>query len=273
MRHSIHVTASAESSVSRCAVTAGKSSGGERPVRDLLRTVGLPADAVGRYPHEFSGGQRQRIGVARALAVNPDFVVADEPVSALDVSIQAQIINLLEQLQDEFDLTYLFIAHDLAVVRHISDRIAVMYLGCIVEVSPSAELYDNPLHPYTISLLSAVPIPTRSSRSSVSRSCSRATCRVPRTRPALAGFTRAAPSCTDALPGGVPPLRKLGDHTKSRVIGRGDQGRPDQAARARADPRSAPPRARGSSAARLRIGSRSSGATRSSGAVCAETCR
>src|SRR5437773_3352256 len=128
-------------------------------VRHLLRIVGLPTDAAGRYPHEFSGGQRQRIGLARAIALNPDFVVADEPVSALDVSIQAQIINLLEQLQEEFDLTYLFIAHDLAVVRHISDRIAVMYLGWIVEVSTAAELYENPLHPYTISLLSAVPIP------------------------------------------------------------------------------------------------------------------
>jgi len=128
-------------------------------VRELLQTVGLPSDAAGRYPHEFSGGQRQRIGLARALALNPDFIVADEPVSALDVSIQAQIINLFEQLQEEFQLTYLFIAHDLAVVRHISDRIAVMYLGWIVEVSPAAELYENPLHPYTISLLSAVPIP------------------------------------------------------------------------------------------------------------------
>jgi peptide/nickel transport system ATP-binding protein len=128
-------------------------------VRELLQTVGLPADAATRYPHEFSGGQRQRIGLARALSLNPDFIVADEPVSALDVSIQAQIINLLEQLQEEFDLTYLFIAHDLAVVRHISDRIAVMYLGTIVEVSSAVELYDNPLHPYTISLLSAVPIP------------------------------------------------------------------------------------------------------------------
>jgi len=128
-------------------------------VRELLLTVGLPADAANRYPHEFSGGQRQRIGLARALAVNPDFIVADEPVSALDVSIQAQMINLFEQLQDDFALTYLFIAHDLAVVRHISDRIAVMYLGSVMEVSPAGELYDNPLHPYTISLLSAVPIP------------------------------------------------------------------------------------------------------------------
>jgi peptide/nickel transport system ATP-binding protein len=128
-------------------------------VRELLVTVGLPADAASRYPHEFSGGQRQRIGLARALALNPDFVVADEPVSALDVSIQAQIINLLERLQEEFELTYLFIAHDLAVVRHISDRIAVMYLGTVVEVSPAEALYDEPFHPYTISLLSAVPIP------------------------------------------------------------------------------------------------------------------
>jgi peptide/nickel transport system ATP-binding protein len=128
-------------------------------VRELLERVGLPADAATRYPHEFSGGQRQRIGLARALAVNPAFIVCDEPVSALDVSIQAQIVNLLEELQDELGLTYLFIAHDLAVVRHLSDRVAVMYLGGIVELSPADELYENPLHPYTISLLSAIPIP------------------------------------------------------------------------------------------------------------------
>ncbi len=125
----------------------------------LVEIVGLPRNAINRYPHEFSGGQRQRAGIARALAVQPDFIAADEAVSALDVSIQAQIINLLAELQDEFELTYLFIAHDLSVVRHISDRIAVMYLGEVVELSPSKELYDRPLHPYTMALVSAVPIP------------------------------------------------------------------------------------------------------------------
>jgi oligopeptide transport system ATP-binding protein len=128
-------------------------------VAELLDVVGLNPNFLNRYPHEFSGGQRQRIGVARAIAVNPELIVADEPISALDVSIQAQIINLMERLQDEFSLTYLFIAHDLSVVRHVSNRIAVMYLGRIVELASSDDLYAHPLHPYSVALLSAVPIP------------------------------------------------------------------------------------------------------------------
>ena len=128
-------------------------------ILELMDHVGLNSEHASRYAHEFSGGQRQRIGIARALAVNPDFVVCDEPVSALDVSIQAQVINMFDELQEEFGLTYLFIAHDLLVVRHLSDRIAVMYLGHMVELADASEIYDRPLHPYSQSLLSAVPVP------------------------------------------------------------------------------------------------------------------
>lgn len=127
-------------------------------VKELLQKVGLPEDAMHKFPHEFSGGQRQRIGIARALAIHPEFIIADEPVSALDVSVQSQVLNLMMDLQDEFQLTYLFISHDLSVVKHISDRVAVLYLGRVVEIGTKKELYANPLHPYTQALLSAIPV-------------------------------------------------------------------------------------------------------------------
>jgi oligopeptide transport system ATP-binding protein len=139
----------------------GLASGEElrQKVNELLEHVGLGPEHYNRYPHEFSGGQRQRIGIARALALRPKLIIADEPVSALDVSIQAQIINLLDDLQDQFKLTYIFVAHDLGVIRHVSDRIAVMYLGKIVEIGPAHEVFSNPIHPYTLSLLASLPIP------------------------------------------------------------------------------------------------------------------
>lgn len=131
----------------------------KRRIEELLKLVGLNTNHMSRFPHEFSGGQRQRIGIARALAVEPDFIICDEPISALDVSIQAQVVNLLKKLQDQMNLTYLFIAHDLSMIKYISDRVAVMYLGQLMELAPSEELYKNPLHPYTQALLSAIPIP------------------------------------------------------------------------------------------------------------------
>ncbi len=141
--------------------TFGLANGGsvENKVQDLMETVGLSRRFIKRYPHEFSGGQRQRIGIARALAVDPEFIVADEPISALDVSIQAQIMNLMNELQEEKDLTYLFISHDLRAVRHVSDRVAVMYLGEIVELAEGKDIYEEPLHPYSKALISAVPVP------------------------------------------------------------------------------------------------------------------
>jgi oligopeptide/dipeptide ABC transporter ATP-binding protein len=178
----------------------------EREVRSLLSQVGLEPEHINRFPHEFSGGQRQRVGIARALAVKPSLIVLDEPVSALDVSVQAQVINLLDEIQEERGLSYVFVAHDLAVVRHVSDRIAVMYLGQIVEQSPAEDLYERPIHPYTAALLAAMPSTDRSRRRGRAEAPVKGEPANPLDPPPGCRFHPRCPRATDVCRTTVPPL-------------------------------------------------------------------